>query len=103
VRAIKQANKKLAKEKANRMKIDVYTSYTTGSKFLCVAKGTNLHDLSLGDDVDSDLLSLSPFRTRLELDAGKEHNALDQADVLQQIAEKGYAVCTSKAAITLSK
>ena len=84
------------------MKIDIYTSSKNGSKYLSVAKGVAVEALELPADFDADLLSLSPFRTRLELDVNKEHNALDQTDVLQQIEEKGYAVHAAKFEITLN-
>ena len=84
------------------MKIDIYTSSINGSKHLSVEKGTKLESLSLPADIDSDLLSLSPFRTRLEIEAGKAHNALDQDDVLKQIESNGYAIHGAKQAITVT-
>lgn len=84
------------------MKIDIYTSSKDGSKYLSVAKGVAIETLELPADLDPDLLSLSPFRTRLELHADKEHAALDQAEVLQQIEEQGYAVHGAKFAIQLT-
>ena len=83
------------------MKIDIYTSANNGSKYLSVEKGTKLEALALPKDIDADLLILSPFRTRLELTAGKEHNALDQDDVMAQIKEKGYAIHAAKNTISL--
>ena len=84
------------------MKIDIYTSCNNGKKHLSVLKGTKLESLDLPADIDTDLLSLSPFRTRLELDTEKEHNALDQTDIIQQIEDKGYALHSAKFDITLS-
>lgn len=84
------------------MKIDIYTSISNGAKYLSVLKGTKLESLNLAEDIDSDLLNLSPFRTRLELDINKEHNALDQADVLKQIEDNGYAVHGAKFSIDLA-
>ena len=83
------------------MKIDIYTSAVNGSKYLSVAKGTKLDSLAFTSELDSDLTKLSPFRTRLELDAGKDHNALDQADILQQIEQRGYAIHGAKQTIEL--
>ncbi|MCK5881665.1 MAG: hypothetical protein KAG18_07295 [Sinobacterium sp.] len=83
------------------MKIDIYTSALNGSKHLSVEKGTKLESLTLPADLDADLLSLSPFRTRLEIEAGKEHNALDQSDVLKQIEDNGFAVHGAKMTISL--
>ena len=84
------------------MKIDIYTSAINGSKHLSVEKGTKLESLELPADLDADLLSLSPFRTRLEIEAGKEHNALDQDNVLKQIEANGYALHGAKQTLTLA-
>lgn len=85
------------------MKIDIYTSVNDGSKNLSVAKGTKIEDIDFPSTIDTDLLHLSPFRTRLEIERGKEHNTVDQEDVLNQIEEKGYAIHGSKTTISLAK
>ncbi len=74
------------------MKIDIYNSAIKGDKFLSVPKGTKISELKLPESVDQDLLTLSPFRTRLEINASKMHPALDQKDVLRQIEKNGYAI-----------
>lgn len=81
------------------MKIDIYTSTKDGSKYLSVAKGTKVESLQLPDSVDPDVLTLSPFRTRLELTPGKAHPALDQDNIIAQIEEHGYAVHGAKTEI----
>jgi len=81
------------------LKIDIYTSTKNGSKYLSVPKGTKVASLQLPDSVDPDLLTLSPFRTRLELTPGKPHPALDQDNIIAQIEEKGYAVHGAKTEI----
>lgn len=84
------------------MKIDIYTSAINGSKYLSVQKGTQLEKLTLPKDLDNDLLSLSPFRTRLEIEANKTHHALDQDDILKQIEANGFAVHGAKQSIILT-
>ena len=74
------------------MKIDIYNSAIKGDKFLSVPKGTKISELKLPESTDKDLLTLSPFRTRLEIDPSKMHPALDQKDVLRQIEKNGYAI-----------
>lgn len=81
------------------MKIDIYTSTKDGSKYLSVPKGTKVTDLQLPDSVDPDLLTLSPFRTRLELTPGKPHPALDQDNIIAQIEQNGYAIHGAKTEI----
>ena len=85
------------------MKIDIYTSTKNGEKHLSVAKGTKIEDLELPSTIDPDLLTLSPFRTRLDVELKVEHNAVDQADVIAQIEEKGYAVHGTKRVISLKR
>lgn len=84
------------------MKIDIYTSSNNGTKFLSVLKGTKIEEVELPADIDTDLLTLSPFRTRLVLDADKAHSALDQANIIAQLEEKGYATHGAKFEITLT-
>lgn len=81
------------------LKIDIYTSTKNGSKYLSVPKGTKVASLQLPDTVDPDLLTLSPFRTRLELTPGKPHPALDQDNIIAQIEQNGYAVHGAKTEI----
>ena len=76
-------------------------STQNGDKYLTVEKGTKLEDLSLPSTVDSDILTLSPFRTRLEIKPGEEHSTLDSADILKQLEENGYAIHGAKNVITL--
>ena len=83
------------------MKIDIYTSIKNGNKNISVPKGTKIDSISFPFDLDPDLLTLSPFRTRLEVVTGKVHSALDQDDVIKQIEEKGYAVHSAKNIIDL--
>lgn len=84
------------------MKIDIYTSTKNGEKHLSVAKGTKIEELKLPSTIDPELLTLSPFKTRLEVDLKVEHNAVDQADVIAQIEDKGYALHGAKRVISLS-
>ncbi len=84
------------------MKIDVYTSALNGKKHLSVLKGTKIKELDLPSDIDKDMLELSPFRTRLDIDTTKEHDAIDYKDVLEQIEKNGFAVHGAKFQIALS-
>ena len=84
------------------MKIDIYQSAKCGDKYLSVAKGTRVEELVLPDSIDEDLLTLSPFRTRLEVEMGEPHKALDQVDVIKQIEKVGYAIHGAKMTIQLT-
>jgi len=83
------------------LKIDIYTSTKNGEKHLSVAKGTKVEDLELPDSMDPDLLTLSPFKTRLEIDPQKTHATLDPIDIMKQIEAKGYAVHGAKIVINI--
>ncbi len=74
------------------MKIDIYKSTKNGNKYLSVPAETDVTQLQLPKDIDPDLLSLSPFKSSLELDPTKPRVALNQEDVENQINQKGYAV-----------
>lgn len=83
------------------MIIDIYTSSKNGSKYLSVPKGINVASLQVTADFDPDLLTLSPFKTRLELNPDKPRAALDQEAILEQIKAQGYAVHGAKIAINV--
>jgi uncharacterized protein YcgL (UPF0745 family) len=83
------------------LKIDIYQSAKCGDKYLSVAKGTRVEALILPASIDPDLLSLSPFKTRLEVEKGKAHVSLDQDDVIKQIEKVGYAMHGAKMTIEL--
>jgi len=55
-----------------------------------------MESLQLQDPVDPDLLTLSPFKTRLEITPGMSHFALDQDNIIEQIEENGYAIHGAK-------
>ena len=74
------------------MKIDTYKSTKNGDKYLSVPSDTDVTELKLPEDVDSDILSLSPFKTELKLDPKQQRVALDQEDVKAQINKNGYAI-----------
>lgn len=74
------------------MNIDVYISTKNDNKYLSVLTGTNVNQLDLPDDIDPDLLSLTPFKTSLELDLSKPRVGINQEDIHKQITEKGYAI-----------
>jgi len=57
--------------------------------------------LILPASIDPDLLSLSPFKTRLEVEKGKAHVSLDQDDVIKQIEKVGYAMHGAKITVEL--
>ena len=84
------------------MKIDIYTSTKDGEKYLSVIAGVKLETLKLTDTMDPDTLSLSPFRTRLEIDSSKPHKALNVTDILKQIESNGFALHGAKTRITLT-
>lgn len=84
------------------MKIDIYTTIANGHKYLSIPVGSKLGDLSLTNDIDADVLHLSPFKTRLELTEDKPHSALDSKNIIKQIKENGFAIHSSTQTIALN-
>lgn len=64
--------------------------------FLSVEAGKDVAVLGLPSDIDPDMLELSLFKQNLELDPSKPRIALDDANVVKQICEKGYAIHFAK-------
>lgn len=85
------------------MKIDIYKSTKNGDKYLSVPSGTDVTTLQLPENTDPDILSLSPFKTELELDPSKPRIALDQEDVKTQINDRGYAIHGATVKIEISR
>lgn len=83
------------------MKIDIYKSTKNGNKYLSVPAGTDIQKLTLPASADADMLTLSPFKTRLELDLSKQRAVLDQKDVMNQIQKNGFAIHEAKVEIKL--
>jgi len=84
------------------LKIDIYTSTKSGDKYLSVQAGVKLEALEILDTLDPDMLILSPFRTRLEIDTSKPHKALNAKDIVKQIELNGFALHGAKTVIKLS-
>ena len=74
------------------MKIDVYMSTKNDDKYLSAPTGSDINNLDLPDDIDPDLLSLTPFKTSLELDPNNPIVGINQDDIIKQITNKGYAI-----------
>lgn len=83
------------------MIIDIYKSTKNGNKYLAVPKGTRPASMPIPDTFDPELLTLSPFKTRLELKQDKPQTALDQDNIIAQIEKNGYAVHDAKLEIRL--
>ena len=84
------------------MIIDVYQSTTNEDKYLSVPEGCDVEHLDLPDDLDPDLLKLSPFKSSLELALDKPRVGLDQENIHHHITEKGYAIHGAKMDMSIS-
>ncbi|MYL24937.1 hypothetical protein GLV89_14240 [Halomonas alkaliantarctica] len=85
------------------MNVDIYQSAYCGDKYLFVPSGTDVKKLTLPSDFDEELLTLSPFKSSLELDANRPRIGLDQHDVINQINEKGFAIHGATLKIEMKK
>jgi hypothetical protein len=71
------------------MLVDTYSSNKHFGKHLTVPAGSDGYKLPLG--ADPDFGSLQLINAGFEIEAGAHHDALDAADVIAQIKDKGYA------------
>ncbi|MCB2141225.1 hypothetical protein KQH27_00790 [bacterium] len=83
------------------MKIDIYKSIKNGNKYLSVPGGTDVENIQFPGKIDPDILTLSPFKTCLELIEGESYIALDEKDVIEQIKKNGYAIHSAKIIIRI--
>ncbi|WP_347888607.1 hypothetical protein ABHF54_02500 [Nitrosomonas europaea] len=74
------------------VRIDIYRSNSNSSKYLSVPAGTDVTKLSVPEEFDKDLISLSPFKSEHEIVKGKPYIALNPDDVINQIEKSGYAI-----------
>ena len=84
------------------MKIDIYKSVKNGKKYLSVPENTDVTTIIFPNDIDQDLLTLSPFKTNLDIDPSSPRIALDANDVIQQIQKNGYAIHGTEFKIEIS-
>jgi hypothetical protein len=84
------------------MKIDIYKSVLNGDKYLSVPAGIDVAHKPFPADLDPELLKLSPFKTALDIQPNDKRVALDSADVIRQIEERGYTAHTATVTITIS-
>ncbi len=83
------------------MKVDIYKSAKNGDVYLTVPEGTELEKMSLPANIDPNLLSLSLFKTSLEIANGDKRIGLDADNVIEQINENGFAVHGATITITV--
>lgn len=84
------------------MKIDIYRSNKSASKYLSVPAGTDLNTLKLPLNIDPDLMTLSPFKTSMDINEDTNRVALDARQVLLDISRNGYAIHGAVIEIRLS-
>ncbi|MGH9552664.1 MAG: hypothetical protein ACRD3W_25010 [Terriglobales bacterium] len=80
---------------AEEMRVDVYSSRKSSSKFVSVLHGTNLAGVQSPADPDLHISNLSLFKT-IDIQAEEKRAGFDAADVINQIEEKGFAIHGSK-------
>jgi len=84
------------------MKVDIYKSTINGTKYLTVPSGTDIQKYEFPSSLDPDLLSLSPFKTSLEITADDNMVALDARQAIDDINKKGFAIHGAKVEIRIS-
>ncbi len=84
------------------MKVDIYKSTKNSTKYLTVPADTDVQKYKFPADMDADLLSLSPFKTSLDINANDNRVALDSKQVIDDINKKGFAIHGAKIEIKLT-
>ena len=74
------------------MNIDIYKSTENDEQYLSVPAGTDISVLDFAEGEALDVSVFTVFKTSLELDLNKPRVGLNQEDIHQQIADKGYAI-----------
>jgi len=83
------------------MKIDIYKSTKNGNKYLSVPAGIDVEKFVFPKDVDSDILTLSPFKTSLDISSNDNRIALDSHQVIDDIKQKGFSIHGAKIEVTI--
>lgn len=83
------------------MRVDIYKSTKNGNKYISVPFGTDIGKMQFPSNLDPDLLSLSPFKTELDIDPYQPCVALDSSDIIKQILANGYALHETKITISV--
>ncbi len=65
------------------MKVDVYKSTKHGEKYLTVPVDTKVEDMKFPVNIDLDLLSLSLFKTSLEIAQGEKRVGVNTDDIIR--------------------
>lgn len=81
------------------MKIDIYKSLSSHTKYLSVPSGTDLAKIKL---TDKDFAEVSPFKSQLRIERGEKRIALDSDAVIDQIEKDGYSIHGSKITIQIA-
>jgi hypothetical protein len=85
------------------MKIDIYKSVKNGTKYISVPANADIEKMAFPASLDTDLLSLSPFKTALDIQPGDGRVALNSADIIDQINKNGYATHTATVTVTIKR
>lgn len=72
--------------------IDIYRSSTDRSKYLSVAAGADIASMAFPADMDSDLHSVAPYKSNVEIQAGRPAVGLDVGEILRQLGRQGFAI-----------
>lgn len=74
------------------MKIDIYRSTASKTKYLSIPAGTEPSKLKVPKDFDPDLKKIALFKSGTEIKSGDETIGLNSAEIIEQIKKNGYAV-----------
>ena len=74
------------------MNIDIYQSTKKSDHFLSVPAGTDLSTIKVSEEEGKTYGEVKTFKKSLSIDASDKRIAIDSSNVIEQIANKGYAI-----------
>ena len=73
------------------MKVDIYST-NVDNTFISVPQGTEITSIDFSADIDTGISEVELSKAGLELDPAEPRMGLNQADIIAQIEQKGYAI-----------
>ena len=85
------------------MRVDLYQSALKRDKILAVPAGTDISAWPMPTGFDPDLKQVNPLRNTIDLEPNDNRIGMNPADVLDQIAAKGWALVQITITVTVGR
>jgi len=77
------------------LNVDIYST-NVDNTFISVPQGTEITSIDFSADIDTGITEVELSKAGLQLDPAEPRMGLDQADIIAQIEQKGYAIHASQ-------